>query len=876
MTMDGAIERLMRILYDYCLCPPPPENPGYIYGLSPPNSRPPKLLPTINPASYDKHAACRFGLALQSIVNIGIRGSEPIRSRIVQAGALEVVGCILESWLAHKGFAIGPSSSASGLPRESREHRLARRAALQEQRQREEATQLHRALQRQIAADAANRTEFITSRIDTIQDDETMADISNEPSYSNFSVHLGQTLAPVQAQVAARERPYYTRHSSSSSHEADTSAETSVNPTPQGSDTPTVTVLVNARERSGTIIARRAWDDPVIASTTIRARTHRVRPTTASPDESTDNSRPETETEDDGDADVDMSQDTDDSAAPPVSAPRVRQPSRSMTLTQRPRRAVGIVSDAVPGPAPLQVNADAHIIIHHEQGGDGMAVGVEDGIVSLEPNDDFAMGAPPGAPGAMDETIPARGLRGVDVPLADRRVRTAPDATPRATAVPLPAAPVMPNAPHSEEPAREGAAANRGEHPTPTATMHTVRTSSHHHRDPDQGPFRDEDVLFSLQLLAYLSKYPHVRQAFYKQRPSFHPAAANISPRAQQQSVAGPSGTRNISAPVPAPPTPPAKEQYGFFRVLASATARGKEKEKAPLPTPVPLQRMTNVFSLVERFTFRPSMTENELPNPPPKLPPEIAYWAGVIMRNACRKDDSRGGIRQCANMLCGRWETYPREFAKCRRCRKAKYCGKECQSTAWSEGHRFWCSAKDGDETEEPTEHPHGGHGDRNGETPASVAASEAAQARAERRAERERQLRERERIGGTIPANHIVQQHMLQPPVNPPPVAAQLTVRPRGVVLPPTNQPQPVVPQVRRGSPSGTGFGALHNRRRAETVSGVVDTSAIRETRMMIMQNVWQPLPRRRGGEVREDGGRGQEMWDLTPPGGEDMVLG
>lgn len=46
--------------------------------------------------------------------------------------------------------------------------------------------------------------------------------------------------------------------------------------------------------------------------------------------------------------------------------------------------------------------------------------------------------------------------------------------------------------------------------------------------------------------------------------------------------------------------------------------------------------------------------------------------------------------------MLCGRWESYPREFAKCRRCRKAKYCGKECQSTAWSEGHRFWCSTKD------------------------------------------------------------------------------------------------------------------------------------------------------------------------------------
>jgi hypothetical protein len=46
--------------------------------------------------------------------------------------------------------------------------------------------------------------------------------------------------------------------------------------------------------------------------------------------------------------------------------------------------------------------------------------------------------------------------------------------------------------------------------------------------------------------------------------------------------------------------------------------------------------------------------------------------------------------------VLCGKWETFPREFAKCRRCRKAKYCGKECQSTAWSAGHRFWCSVKD------------------------------------------------------------------------------------------------------------------------------------------------------------------------------------
>ncbi|KAJ8663768.1 hypothetical protein O0I10_000041 [Lichtheimia ornata] len=117
---------------------------------------------------------------------------------------------------------------------------------------------------------------------------------------------------------------------------------------------------------------------------------------------------------------------------------------------------------------------------------------------------------------------------------------------------------------------------------------------------------REEDVLLSLQLLAYLSKYPHIRQSFHN-------------------------------------------------------------------------DHRKNVFSVVEKFTHRIH------PHP-------IMYWAGVIMRNACRKDEARGGIRQCAYMHCGKWERYPREFAKCRRCRKAKYCSKQCQSKAWAEGHRWWC----------------------------------------------------------------------------------------------------------------------------------------------------------------------------------------
>lgn len=40
----------------------------------------------------------------------------------------------------------------------------------------------------------------------------------------------------------------------------------------------------------------------------------------------------------------------------------------------------------------------------------------------------------------------------------------------------------------------------------------TDSNGSHHARDLDVRPY-NEDVLLSLQLLAYLSKHPHVRQA---------------------------------------------------------------------------------------------------------------------------------------------------------------------------------------------------------------------------------------------------------------------------------------------------------------------------------------------------------------------------
>ena len=194
MTMDGGLERLVHILHDYCISPTPPENPAFIYGLSPPNSHPPKPTPCLNPKSFDKQAAYRFSLAFQCVVNIGVRGSEPIRSRVVQAGTLDVVGCILEAWLASKGFAIGPSSSASGMPRETREQRLARRQAQAEQRQRDQAAQLSRALQRQIVNDDFSRYDRSTPAvIDTYVAQVSPRSTPNHSTHHYSSPHLLRT-----------------------------------------------------------------------------------------------------------------------------------------------------------------------------------------------------------------------------------------------------------------------------------------------------------------------------------------------------------------------------------------------------------------------------------------------------------------------------------------------------------------------------------------------------------------------------------------------------------------------------------------------------------------------------------------------------------
>jgi hypothetical protein len=189
--------------------------------------------------------------------------------------------------------------------------------------------------------------------------------------------------------------------------------------------------------------------------------------------------------------------------------------------------------------------------------------------------------------------------------------------------------------------------------PTPQPNMQLNPIARYaHERSASNGMItsmpRDEDVLMCLQLLAYVSKYCNLRSYFQ---------ASHLVPKLKIT-----------------------KKELVLFD---SSNTNADDVEDDELLEEYLLPSDLNIFPLVEKFTVRHHTAD-------------MQYWAGVVMRNLCRKDDARGGIRQCAYYKCGRWEEYTRQFAKCRRCRRTKYCSKECQKSAWV-WHRHWCVAAGG-----------------------------------------------------------------------------------------------------------------------------------------------------------------------------------
>lgn len=153
---------------------------------------------------------------------------------------------------------------------------------------------------------------------------------------------------------------------------------------------------------------------------------------------------------------------------------------------------------------------------------------------------------------------------------------------------------------------------------------------------------RDEDVIMSLQLLAYISKYCDLRSYF--QQTHLVPRLKVTKKELNQVELMNKGACHQLGA----------EDEQDEDEVVDNDAEYEQPDDY-------------NIFPLVEQFTVKWHSQE-------------MKYWAGVVMRNLCRKDKSRGDIRQCAYYKCGKWEDYAKQFAKCRRCRQTKYCSKECQ----------------------------------------------------------------------------------------------------------------------------------------------------------------------------------------------------
>ncbi|WWC90633.1 uncharacterized protein L201_005569 [Kwoniella dendrophila CBS 6074] len=675
LTIDGGLERLLDILRDSCLPKDTPQQQD-LWGLNGPS--------TARVITVDRANSLRHSLAFQCVVNIGVRGSEDIRTRVVQSGALDLVAQILESWLRDHGISIfsghlgsqaAVDAVAAGLPvpgtenLKKRERMDKNEKSERSERERGERSHRHHSRSQQsqldiqpvtataanIASQAAAAFGFnlnISSWTDQLQQASTpqesvqgdtdvdMADaeggetddasIDADEGSIDVDVTDDQSTAPPSTTPRASTtllpmtippRPPIPRDAQSQTSSADASLSGDDNNAIPRNTSESNLVAQGLRPPALNLSSRTAQlnQEPVSTQSSPmgtptrhahepmddsrrpgRRGTIVARPGNLAPRNDRERERRRDHTAgsgtSDGGEDIDLPTAT---IAAGIAAVNAQAMENNNTIeTDEP---------AVP-PA-------VEIVETHNQGDldepDPEAIAAEQARLDME------AGAPPGQPGAAQTPRVTPG----EAPTP----RQAPGDPPPAN-TPDQAAIIIANS------------APRGFHDLGSY----VGISSL--LNPDGNRYSDDSILLALQLLAYLSKYPHVRTAFHHPRRPMH-ATFDL-------------GLDSITNPLPERP--------------------------AYSQTP-------DIFSLVERFTFRPS------PSDPLffKVPQEIQYWAGVIMRNACRKDEARGGIRQCANMSCGRWEKFPREFAKCRRCRKAKYCSKECQSRAWQEGHRFWCSSR-------------------------------------------------------------------------------------------------------------------------------------------------------------------------------------
>ncbi|WVR09535.1 hypothetical protein IAU60_006604 [Kwoniella sp. DSM 27419] len=672
LTVDGGLERLLDILRDSCV----PSEVGLqqdLWGLNGP--------PTARIITFDKASSLRHALTFQCVVNIGVRGSEEIRTRVVQAGALDLVAQILESWLKDHGVSIFAGSLgsqaavdavAAGLPVPGTEQ------IKQRDRERREWPDKPR-----FSSHRHNTHPPIPHPAPTLEDQSTSvsaraAELANQAA-SAFGWNL--TLPT----WADQPRPSPTPEGSQGDTDVDMA---------DGEGGETDDASVDADDVSIDVDVQAGSAAP--PSTTPRASTSFLpmaipRAPAREPHSQTSS----VGTSLSGDDGINLPRNTSDgnlaesgpSLRPPgLNLPhRVPQLAQDATSTQSSPVGTPVRGDSIDIPRPSGrrgtiIARPANLAPRNDRqrehtAGSGTDGGEEDidlPTATIVANMAAAHALEGNTATRPEDTGPPPDVEIVETAAGHELDEPDPDQMAAEQA----RLDMEAGAPPGQPGAAQTPRVTPGEAPTPGqpagATVAAAATTPEQAQiiiangaprgfqdlssyvgissllNPEGNRYSNDSILLALQLLAYLSKYPHVRTAFHNPRRPMH-------------------------------------QTFDL----------GLDEIANPLPQRPAYSETPDVFSLVERFTFRASPSDPLFP----KIPTEIQYWAGVIMRNACRKDEAAGGIRQCANMTCGRWETYPREFAKCRRCRKAKYCSKECQSGAWQEGHRFWCSTRNDNE---------------------------------------------------------------------------------------------------------------------------------------------------------------------------------
>jgi hypothetical protein len=664
MTQDGGLERLLDIMRESCRersAPPP----GDLWGLNGPS--------TARVLGIDRQTALKHSLAFQCVVNIGVRGSEVVRTRVVQSGALDLVAHILECWMQKRGIFIHPHTLGSysavsryhnggPLPTRPRGVRIQnpqpRPPPTDPSTQQGDETSVPPEAAAPVVAPGA-----VSPRV-AIGEPPRLGSPSSPlvSPLANADVDMTDSGAEDAGDQSAAEDNSMDVDPAEGNPQTLIASVTAATPRASGSRLPMTTtggldipmrplsrdeesqVSSGANSLTGSEDGRLVSDNDLPEAGPARHRPAALNlhvPGLAAGGNSNQSSPMGTPTRIETEAMIrNMARRETITARPTGLAPPIRTrlgreaaesdaSENGDTEIEQETIQAGIAAAVRAGENPefeQQIEPPEVAIVEMNMGAapeepDPEALAAEQARLDLE------AGAPPGQPGAATTPPgPAPTVIEIEPPTPAQDVAAGPAAPP---AAPRTGTTVTTNVGAAQVIIANGAP--RGFHEL--AAYVGISTIIH----PNGDRFSDDSVLLSLQLLAYLSKYPHVRTAFH------HPAL-------------------------------PMHRTFEF-------------DEHETLPERPHKSATRNMFSLVERFTFRPSAADPTMF----RVPQEIQYWAGVIMRNACRKDDLQNGIRQCAHMNCGKWETFAREFAKCRRCRKAKYCSKACQSAAWSEGHRFW-----------------------------------------------------------------------------------------------------------------------------------------------------------------------------------------